>query len=250
MLDNERAVMGDNNPPPFDPEVRDNLSAKAQEFIDASNHWKKAGEVTTEHQAGQLTDQIDGLRGLYKKVDTARKEAKQPHDAAGKAVQDAFNPILTKLKRAADALKPMLADYATKKAEAEAEAKRKAEEEARKKAEEAAAALKAAEESGDIGAQVDAEEAAKAAEEAAKKASEPTKTNVKSATGAGRTMALRTQKEVEVTNVRVLFMHFHEHPDVLAVLSRLATAAVRAKGYDHEAAPIPGIKITERKVMA
>lgn len=247
MLDNERAVMGDNNPPAYDPETLSEWDIKVTDFLKATQTWLKMEEIKTEEHAGQLTDQIDGLRGLYKKVDTARKDAKKPHDDAGKEVQAAFTPLLTKLKTAADKLKPKLADYATAKAKAEAAEKARLEEEARKKAEEAEAELQKAEAEGDISAKVDAEAKAKEAEQVAKQAAKKTETGVKSATGAGRTMSLRTIKDVEITNINPVFMRYRDHPDVHDTLQRLATAEVRAKGFEGE---IPGVKIIEREVMA
>ena len=249
MLDNDRAVIGDNNPPAFDAELVAEFTTKTEDFLKVTQQWMRLEKVETEVQATQMTDQIDGLRGLHKKIDTARKDAKKPHDDAGKLVQAAFTPLLTKLKTAADALKPKLADYAAEKARIEAEEKARAEEEALEKAKQAEADRKAAEESGDIGALVDAEEQAKAAEEELKEASRKPTTNVKSASGAGRTMSLRTIKEVEVTNVRVLFMHYQDRPEVAELLKRLATADVRSKDYDLDANPIPGITVTDRKVM-
>lgn len=250
MLDRTAAGPGHNNPPAYDPEILKGLSETTTNFMDASQVWLDMEAIATEEHASQLTDQIDGLRGLWKKVDEARKTAKKPHDAAGQTVQDAFNPLLKKLKAAGDSLKPKLATYAEQKAREEeakrAEERRIAEEQTRA----AEAAKKEAEASGNIAAQIDAEEQAKAAEEAAKRAEQPVKTQVKSATGAGRTMAMRKIKEVEIENPRVLFLHYQNHPDVIDTLRRLATADVRAKGYDPEAKPIPGIKVTERNVMA
>lgn len=249
MLDEQTAGIGHNQPPPYDPEVLAAHAAKTDEFLKASQQWLNLPQIETEEHAGQLADQIDGLRGLYRKVDTARKDAKKPHDDAGKAVQDAFNPLLTKLKTAADKLKPKLAAYADAKARAEAEAKRKAEEESRAKAAEAEAALKAAQEANDIGAQVEAEEAAKAAEKAQADAARKQSAGVKSASGAGRTMSLRTVKEVEITNINVLFMALRDDPEVRDTLHRVATRRVRASGYE-KGATLPGITVTERKVVA
>lgn len=250
MLDANEAGIGHNNPPPYDPEALAEHKSKADEFLAVTQQWLGLEKIETEEHAAQVTDQIDGLRGLYKKVDGARKAAKKPHDDAGRAVQAAYTPILTKLQRAADALKPKLGAYVEAKARREAEAKRKAEDEARREAAAAEKALREAEASGDISAQVEAEEQAKAAEKATKDAQKAPETRVRSATGAGRTMSMRTVKEVEVVNVNVLFLHYRDHPEVAELLKRLAAADVRAKGYDHAADPVPGIKITERQVMA
>lgn len=249
MLDNDRATMGGNNPPPFDKDVLEKHRQAADEFLQATQVWLNLPKIETDEHAKQMTDQIDGLRGLFKKVDAARKDAKAPHDTAGKAVQDAFTPILTKLKKASDALKPKLAEYASEQARIEQARKAEEERKAREEADAARKALAEAEAAGDIGASVDAEAALKEAEKAQKDATKKSTTSVKSATGAGRTMSLRTVKKVEITNVRVLFMHYQSHPDVADVLHRLATADVRAKDYDPEK-PIPGIEIHEEKVMA
>jgi len=249
MLDNELPPRDHNLPPAFDASVVDHFGTKTEEFLNASQQWLAMDEIATDEHAGQITDQIDGLRGLYKKVDDARKEAKKPHDDAGKDVQAAFTPMLTKLKTAAEKLKPKLASFAAAKARAAEEERRQAEAEARRQADEAEAARKAAEQSGDIGAQVDAEEAAKAADKAQKDAARKVDTGVKSATGAGRTMSLRKIKEVEVTNINVLFMALRDEPEIQELLQRIATRVVRAKGYG-DGSPLPGVTVTEREVMA
>lgn len=248
--DNKTPAMGHNEPPAFDQAIVDEFETRISDFLEVTQAWLDLEEINDEQQAGLLTDQIDGLRGLYKEVDGARKAAKKPHDDAGKAVQSAFTPLLTKLKMSADKLKPKLEAYATKRAREEEQRKQQELAEAEARRQEAEAKAKAAEASGDIGAQVDAQEAAEQAEKDAKEAAKAPDTKVRSATGAGRTMALRTVKEVEIKNINVLFMHFKEDPKVEELLKSLATAAVRSKGYDHAKAPVPGIVIREVKKVA
>lgn len=251
MLDNETAGIGHNRPPAFDPQVLAEFDRTIAEFLDATQKWLTLDKIKNDIEAGQMADQISGLSGLWKKVDASRKAEVKPHDVARKEVQDEYNPRLTKLAKAIDLLKPKLAAYSQEKAKAEAEAKRKAEEEAAKALADAEAARKAAEERGDISAQIDAEEAAKAAEAAAKAAAKKTETAVKSASGAGRTMSLRTVKEVEITNINVLFMALREEPEVIDTLTRVATRIIRAKDYDHDTSPLRGaITIHEKKIMA
>lgn len=249
MLDNDRATIGDNRPPPYDPDVLAQFEATAADFLRVTKQWLSLESIETEEHAGQVTDQIDGLRGLWKKVESARKAAKKPHDDAGNEVQAAFTPLLTKLQKAADALKPKLAAYASEKARRQEEAKRKVEDEARRQAEEAEKARREAEASGDIGAQVEAEEAALAAEKAQKDAARKVDTGVKSASGAGKTMSLRKVKEVTITNINVLFMALREEPEVQETLHRIATRRVRAAGYD-KGERLPGINVDIREVMA
>ena len=252
MLDepNERAVVGHNNPPAYDADKLAEIQKSSADFLKATKVWLDMDAITTEADAETLSDQITGLRGLYKKTDEARKGFKKPHDDAGQEVQDAFNPILTKLKAAADKLKPKLGAYVADKAAKEAAEKAAAEKSARIAAEEAAAALAAAEEANDIDAQIEAESAAKEAEKAQKAAAKPVDTKVRSATGGGRTMSSRTIVDVKIKNPRILALHYIDYPEVMNVLTRLATAEVRAAGYDHETAPVPGIERVFRQVMA
>jgi len=222
---------------------------KVATFLDASNAWLNVEKIETQAQAEQLNDQITGLRGMFNKVEAARKAAKRPHDDAGAAVQKAFTPLTTKLAKAGTDLKKKLQVYID--AEAKAAEQRKVEEraEAARLQAEADERARIAAEKNDIGAQVDAEEAAKAAGAAVKEAAKEVKVQVGSASGAGRTTAARTQRHVEVLNINVLFMHYRERPEVLEVLKTLATRDVRAKGFDPEVTKIPGINVITRKVV-
>ena len=122
---------------------------------------------------------------------------------------------------------------------AEAEAKRKAAEEQ----------LRRAEMEQDIGAQVDAEAEAKAADKMATEAARPVKVSVPSASGVGRTVAERTIKTAVIQNPLQVFMALRRDPMVLDALHRAANAHVRAKDYDHDKAPLPGIDLDVRKEM-
>lgn len=241
MLDN--AKIGHNNPPPFDQEVFGDHDKTVNDFMEASKQWLNMEELKNEADAEALTDQISGLGKLVKKVDEARKAAKKPHDDAGRAVQAAYTPLIEKLKRAQTSLKEKLSVWVTARAKAEEEERQKREEEAARAAKEAEAARAAAEANGDISAQVEAEQKAAQAEEEAKVASRPVETKVRSATGAGRTLSQRSVKMVEVTNVRLVFQRYQDRPEVLDLLTRLATSEVRAAGFDHEATPIPGVNV-------
>ena len=249
MLDNNAPGIGHNSQMPYNPAVLAELEATTTDFMNASQTWLTLEEIETEEHAAQLADQINGLRGLWKKVDKARKEAKKPHDDAGNEVQAAFNPLLAKLKKAADALKPKLSDYANKKAEKEAEARRKAEEEAAREAAEAERAAREAEESGDLSAAVDADEQMKAAQKAREAAKRPANTSINSASGGGRTMALRKVKDVEIVSLRELFIALCNEPELHETLLRIATRRVRAAGYD-DGPQLPGIKVILKEVIA
>lgn len=241
---NPRAVMGANNPPPFDPEVFADLAKTVDEFMASSTAIrKKAVPIANEEHAALLTDHIGGLRGLTKKVDDARKAAKKPHDDAGKAVQEAFNPLLDRIKLALDFMLAEQTAWLRKKAAAEAA--RKAEEDRIAKEKQAEADRLAAEAAatGDFDAEARAAEAQKQADELAKQAAKPATVNQASASGAGRTIGMVKVRSAKITNINLLFLHYRDRPEVAEVLLRLANADIRAKDVDDSL--IQGIEIIE-----
>lgn len=226
---NPRAVIGSNNPPPYDPDIWSDCAKKVEDFTAAAGEWLNLGTIETQDQSQKATDFVSGARKTYKAIDEARKAAKAPHDEAGKAVQAAFAPLLDKIKLSVDKIAAMQADWlkrenariAAEKAReaAEAEAKRK---EAERLAAEAAAR-------NDVSAIVDAEAAMKEAEKAAKAAARNATASAASATGGGRTMSLRTTYECELINIAHAFQAFRNHPDLADLLVRLANAEVRSQ---------------------
>lgn len=241
---NPATGIGGNNPPPYDIEKLAELKATADEFLKGADIWRTT-DVTSEALAQQLTDMIAGLRANAKAVDAARVAAKKPHDDAGKAVQAAFSPVLDRYKRALDVLLGKMTAYQVRKQAEERERQRIEKEKADALAAEARMKAMEAEQSGGIDAQLEAEAAQKAAEKAQKAASKETKVNVGSASGAGRTVSLRTRKVVTITNIRHLFMHFQENERVIEVLQAVATAEANSKDF---AGTIPGCTIEEKQV--
>jgi hypothetical protein len=243
--------IGHNAPPeplPFDAEALDKLKVTASSFIEVSDQWLKV-DVNSDTLAGQINDQITGLRKLFKRIEDARKAAKKPHTDRARAVDEAFNPIKTRVEKAANRLKPKLAAYAEKK-EREAEAERqRLQAEADRAAKEAAMKAMEADRGDSIDAQVEAEQAAKQAEQAAKQAAKKIDTSIKSASGAGRTMATRSRKACTIENVRHLFMHYQHRPEVHDLLQRLANAEANAAGFPEDG-KIPGVKIEIKKTIA
>lgn len=241
-----------NNPPPFDQEQVDALAAEAAQFLDAAGEWIEAAPIASQDQAAKLNDFIAGCKAARKRVDEARKEAKRPHDEAGKAVQAAFKPVLEKLEKSAERVQPMLTAFMEEQEAKRREEARRVEEEARKAREEAEAAAARAAARNDISGEVDAEAAQEQAAERAKEAERLAKAraNVSSATGGGRTAALRTYVRAEVSNLRVAVMTFADDPELREVLVRLAERRARAKGFDAETDTIPGFNLKiERKAV-
>lgn len=215
-------------PPPYNVVAHAAFALRVAAFCDACGKWADIKDIASKEQAERLGDFINGAKQLSKKVDEQRTADKSIHDARSTAVQSAFKLLLDKLDASAKKLKPMAAAWLEKEqarlAAEQAEAKRIADEKieaARKQAAEALAR-------NDVSGEVEAAAAMKDAEKAQKVASRDVKAKVGSASGAGRTMSMRTVQTAEIHSQNGVYMHFREHPDVIDLLQRLATAAVRA----------------------
>lgn len=250
---NPNTGIGANNPPPeaaFNAEELAALKDKVDAFIKASDVWLKT-PITTKELAEQLSDQIAGLRKVFKEADGKRKAQKTVWDDKGKEVQAAYTPILDQITKAADLLKaPLLAWELEQERIAEA-----AKAEARRLANEAAAEARRlamdAEQSGSIAAKVEAEAAEAAAAKQAKEANRKIETGVKSASGAGRTMSTRTRLVCQIERLSALFTHYRENPKVAEVLLSLANAEANSKDFDLDAGhTIPGVTITKSRTIA
>lgn len=252
MLDDPRTAIGGNQGPPFDPDQVEKLAAEGVQFIDAAGKWLDKKKLTTEDDAGRLNDFITGLKKRRKAVDQARADAKKPHDDAAKAVQAAFKPVLDQFDLAVKKVQPMLTAFLQEQDDKrKAEARRQAEE-ARKAQEEADRLAAQAASRNDVAGEAEAEEARKRAADQAKEAAraEAQRSNVRSATGGGRTASLRTYYRAEVTNPRVAFMDMQNEPEVLECLRQVAERRARAKGFDPEKDTIPGCVIhVERRAV-
>lgn len=241
---------GHNRPPAVDPEIIADLEPRVRAFADAAGQWLDKGAVETDEEAEKLNDLLTGLRGVAKEIETKRKASKEPHLEAGRAVDAAFSKLLDPLKKAADKVKPILTAFASKKAAAERERQREAAEEAERKAREAAEAKAAADARNDVMGAAEAEEAEKEAAEAAKAAERQAAEarRIGSASGGGRTAALRIVRRAKITSARQCFLHYEGREEIAALLTQMANADIRAaKGA---AIAIPGIEIIEEETIA
>lgn len=204
-------------------------------------------EVVTADNAQDVRDLIARAQATTKKVEAARKEAKQPHLDAGKAVDAEFKPHRETLDSVVAALKEPLQAYLVaeeKRRQAEAEAARKAAEEAAAFAEDAQ------------GEDEDPELAAKAAEFARKREERAAQAEalaengarVESGSGLARAASLRTYRYAELTDAKAAAAHYSSHPDVLAAIEKVANAEIRAA----KGAPvsIPGVAVREEQRVA
>ena len=250
---NPNTGLGANNPPAdqaFSPAELAAHKEKSDAFIKASDVWLQT-PITSETLAGQLTDQIAGLRAVYKEVDEARGAQKKVWNDKGDEVQAAYKPILATITAAADLLKkPLLAWNQEQQRLADvarAEKIRIANEaanEARRLAMDAAA-------SQSIAAKVEAEAAAAAAEKQVKAAEKEVKTSVKSGSGGGRKLSTRTRNVCTIDRISQLFTHYRDNPKVAEVLLSLANAEANSKDFDLKLGhSIPGTSITQTQSIA
>jgi Fe2+ transport system protein B len=193
--------------------------------------------------AKTVKDMIDGAKALQKEIEETHKQEKEPHLAAGRAVDAAYKPLAEEVVTArAAALKLLEAHVLAEKAKADAIAA-----EARRKAEELAKAAQAAEaEDPFLAPEVDVATANTEAHIAQNAAI--TAGRVTSASGTGRASGLRTHRYAEVKDAKALVTFYAEHPDVLGAATKLANAAIRAaKGGP---VSIPGVEVKEEQRLS
>mgnify|MGYP000739348270 CR=1 FL=1 len=167
---NPRAFIGANNPPPFNQAEVNTLNAEAGQFLDVAGEWIEAGEIIDDGQAQNLNDFIARVKKRKTATDNARATAKKPHDDAGKLVQAAYKPIITKLETVVSKTNPILTAWLTKKEAAHQAETRGQQEEARLAQQEADRQEAAALTRNDISGEIDAQTARDEADQLAKDA--------------------------------------------------------------------------------
>jgi hypothetical protein len=181
-------------------------------------------EITAEN-APALRDVIARGVALGKKIEAARKGAKQPHLDACKDVDADFKPVAEHVSGIAGAAKGLLTPFLVaeqkRQQEAAAEARAWAEVLATKEAD--AAAVETAKQVAVAG-------------------------RVESASGLARAISLRTYRSARVTDAAAMVAHFAGHASVIEAAEKLANAAIRdAKG---QPITIPGVEIVEEQRAA
>ena len=244
----DAATWGHNNPPPYDPAKLEALRGRVNAFAEAAGQWLDLGKITDEESASLLNDFINGSRKLAAEIDKERKAQKEPHKIAGETVDAAFKTLLDPVEKIVARLKPIMTGYLAEKQrqiDAEKEAARR---EAARLAEEARIAAAQAAARNDVVGEAEAERLAAEAAKAQKAAEKPATANVQSGTGGGRTMALRKVRFAVVDDINRAFVTFRGHPELTELLNRLATAQVRAAGWDGTVPP--GFRVEEKEAAA
>ena len=188
--------IGDATPPvpgpghnlPADP--AEALMLEIEQEIDAALSWLELHQERIEQsaEADQAEELINRLRKLSRKADKLRKEEKQPHLDAARAVDDRWRPAIQRPKQVIEQLRKVLTTWLRAQKEA---ARRQAEEKLKAGALEASA-------------------------------------NPATSGLSGRKVALRRRKVAVIEDYQAALKHFADHPDVRTLVQRLANAAVRA----------------------
>ncbi|NFV80048.1 hypothetical protein [Magnetospirillum aberrantis] len=228
--------------------------ARVNDLVAVANRWIKERSVLADQEtADKCSAFLDQINLALKALEKQRKDEKQPHLDAAKAVDAKFKPLTDLLEKAKTLVKPLLTAWLQKLDREREAAARAAREEVARLAAEAARAAEEAQKAADvIGATVEAEAAARAAEEAQKAAqrAEKAPTNLQSSMGA-RTKSLRTVWRARVTNHAAALWHFHKHPDVIATIERLASAEARAEAAHNKGiSTIPGVEFYPERTAA
>ncbi len=133
--ENERAVIGGNNPPSAYETVKEKIGG----LYDEAKLWLDGAEITSQDQADEIQKLMRLIQAAEKEADEARKDEAKPHDDAKAEIQERFNLLIGKTKsvtgktvKAVEACKKALAPWLQKleseRLEREAAALKEAEE--------------------------------------------------------------------------------------------------------------------------
>lgn len=231
---------GGNFPP--EPTPLEHHTEKIQGLHDEAMLWLDGEVVDTPDMADGLSHLLNELRTAEKKANQARVAEKLPHLEAGRAVDDAYKPLLSKATKAIDTCKAALEPWLER---VEAEYERMAEKsraEAQAALAEAQEAVRAADRS-NLSAVEEAEALltrAKRIDGAATKAEKATA----SAGAHGRAVSLRTTHTPVISDASAALKHYRltEPAALKDFLLSLAVRDVRAGKRS-----IPGIEIVTTK---
>lgn len=211
---------GHNLPPAYDPAALAEVRERVEAFREGAAEWIAMSEISDPDTAAAHADFVGATRQLFEEAEAVRKAEKQPHLDAGRAVDDAFRPMADWLKSVKAKAAEVQKAWQTKERERRRAEKRELERQAREEAK----AAQARADAGDASASVELAAAEKRADAAADAAE-----NVRvQSRGAGRAVTLRKRTTARLVKPMQGFMAFKDHPDVTALLEKLAAAEFRA----------------------
>ncbi len=219
-------TMGHNGAPPIDA-----ISLHVEDLFALISDTLAGGEVTTDAQDAALDELLDEFRKARKDAETERATEKKPFLDGGKAVDEAWRPILSRCDMASAAIKDAVTPFRDARQRAKDEAVRITREEATARQEAAQDAIRG---SDDLETRFNAEAELKAA---GKLVAASTKAS-REATG------LRTYWQAEIVFPRAALAHYleREADQFAALVQSLADRDARGTR-----APVPGVAFVEKK---
>lgn len=229
----DRHGIGGNNPP------RPIAFAAALEDVrlEAGN-WLDGAAVENQQQADAIGVILSRARQIKKDADAARKEDKEPHLAAGRAVDASYKPVIDQADTIMQAAQKPLTAWLV----AEQERQRREAAEARQREQEAQQRALEAQRAADSLEALEAAQALQREADASSKLANRADKAKANAAGEGRAVGLRSYQVAVITDRRALLNHVaKEDPEAL-------TAWLQE--YARKALPraLPGVTIeTERR---
>lgn len=246
--ENERAVIGGNNPPSEYETVKEKIDG----LYDEAKLWLDGAEITSQAQADEIQKLMRLIQAAEKEADEARKNEAKPHDDAKAEIQERFNLLIGKTKsvtgktvKAVEACKKALAPWLQKIEEKRLEREALARKEADEKNRIAMEAMQ--QRTGDnLEQNEQAEQLVKDAKEAEAQARRIGNEKA-SAKGFGRAASLRTSYVSQVTDYTAFarYVWAHHKVELCDLLDDLARQIV-ARGNHN----IDGVTVKEERKVA
>lgn len=223
------------------------LLKEAQELSGVVDAWtKKITEISTDDEAQQIRDLQAKLTGRLAEVEIDRMLEKRPYLDAGKAVDARYDPVKKLLEACITPIQSFLTNWLRRERDRQWAEAAEARKEVIRLSNEADAARKAMQTQRTVDSTVAAVEADKRAADALLAMDEAmrAKPQVASASGGARKAALRTTWYAVCTSVPLACRRYGQHPDVIEVFEKLASAEARSAKGNIE---LPGFEIKSRE---
>lgn len=228
--------LGHNLPPAYDVDAFEAIKVEAMTWADAGADFLRMPDDLDDANAFALAEYLEGVAAMISKVEAARKAAKDPHQAAGRSVDDAYKPLVEGLEELRVALRDgRLTDYLVRKSAAEHDADASLNLE--RELSELNRAAASCDRAGDTIGASDARRQASAVENQLLAAARE-KPTARIQSPGGRTFSLRATQRARLANAAIAFQAFREDPRVAELLEKLANERLR-KGAE----AVPGFDV-------
>lgn len=204
------------------------LAESIKDAVSQAMEWLKASGVKDQVSMDMAANYRAKLLDLAKQADAEREAKKRPHDEAAKAVQAEYKPIIDSAKAAADTVRDALSKYMA----AEQEKARKAAEEAARIENERRLAEYQRRLAAEAEHALNDRDAGPVPEP---KIVAPEPVRIQAGGQRGKKASLREMTRWRVDDYAAALSHVKEHPEVRAVVEKVAFAQART------GAAVPGV---------